>query len=227
MTKIIVIGIILVVIIVGVYVFVKDTQIKRELETVERSEFSEGAVGVQNSNEVDSQITIVRTNGEWNITETGEYTLDPSSLIFEFTGYKPGGFHTGTFNAVTANVSLDADGVPVTSSIVFDVASVVTDSAGVDKHLQAPEFFDAANSPQITVEIKGMEKRDDQSYLAIADITMSGQTKTLSIPVQMGAVEGGVSFAVDTKIKISEYGMAYGPVQDDVRIVAKGVLKKK
>ncbi len=213
-------------IIIGGYIFIKDKQIKTSLEGVEQSEFTD-KTGTQNTNPIASEISITRTAGQWTVSENGSYTIDPSSIKFEFTGYKIGGEHTGTFNDIKSELALDAQGMPVALGIIFAPASVKTDSEGVDKHLQAPEFFDTAKYSDVQVVVKGVEIESPTSIKAITDITIKGITKTVAVPVKISLVTGGMKFDVDTKIKISEWSMAYGPVQDDVRVVVSGVMKNK
>jgi polyisoprenoid-binding protein YceI len=225
--------VVIIVIIIGGYIFIKNKQIKTSLEGVEQAEFVDGT-GVQNTNPVASEISIVRTNGEWSVSETGRsisetgpYTIDPSSIKFEFTGYKIGGQHVGTFNEINSQIALDEDGMPIILGMLLSPVSIKTDSEGVDKHLQAPEFFDTEKFSDIRVVVKGVEVESLVSIKAITDITIKGVTKTIAVPVTLSPVEGGTRFDVDTKIKISEWSMSYGPVLDDVRIVASAVLKTK
>lgn len=225
MKKIIISILVIVLVIVG-YVFIKDKKIKKELSNIEQSEFVDSTKTID-SNTVASQIKVLRTNGVWNIASQNEYTVKQDSLIFEFTGYKPGGQHVGTFNTMSADILLDAKGNPVGANFVLDPASVKTDSEGLDKHLQAPEFFDTTAYPKITVAIKEMRNVAPAEFQAITDLTMKGVTKTLSVPVKITPTEAGFKFVVDTRIIISDYHIAYGPVQDEVRLVLGAELYKK
>jgi polyisoprenoid-binding protein YceI len=213
-------------IVVGAYLIIKDREIKKELSGVEQSEFVD-ATGEQEDTIVASEITLARMGGVWNVTTTGDYTIDPASLKLEFTGYKPGGQHTGTFQNLSGSVALDAAGRAIGAVLKLDPKSIKTDDAKLDGHLQADVFFDTTNHPEVAVAIKRVDSISDTAANAITDITIKGVTKTLSIPVKIEKTATGMKFSVDTKIKISEYKMAYGPVQDDVRIIASGEFKKK
>ena len=211
---------------IGIFVYVKDRQIKQELSGVERSEFVDS--NANGSDEiVASEINLTRVNGSWTVTDSGDYTIDPSTLKFEFTGYKPGGQHVGSFQNMTADIAFNAAGDVIGGILKIDPTSVKTDTEAVDKHLQDGVFFDTANHPQVTVVIKEIQRESDTSLKAITDITIKGITRTLSIPVAIGENGENMKFAVDTRIKISEWNMAFGPVQDEVRVVASGELKKK
>ena len=217
--------IILIAIITSVYIFVKDRQIKKGLNGVEQSEFVDGNQSDQ-ALVVDSEISLIRTGGQWSVSENGEYTIDPNSIVFTFTGYKVGGEHTGTFNDIKSAIALDAQGQPIALGMVLAPASIKTDAEGVDKHLQDKVFFDTVTYSDVQVVVKNIEKTST-STKAITDITIKGITKTIAIPVTFAQVEGGTKFSIDTKIKISQWDMAFGPVQDDVRVVLSAVLKKK
>jgi len=224
--KKIIISIVAIAIIIGVYIFIQDKRIKKELSNVEESQFVDQNNSTSTAPVSASESAITRVNGVWTVNSTQEYTIDPASLKFEFTGYKPGGQHVGTFNTMDATLSFDEAGAPIGLVMNIDPTSVKTDTEAVDKHLQAPEFFDTATYPNVTVVIKEI-KKEGNSIKAITDLTIKGVTKTLAVPVTISLVEGGIKFDVDTRIKISDYKMAYGPVQDEVRVTLSGVVKKK
>jgi polyisoprenoid-binding protein YceI len=211
---------------IGIFVYVKDREIKRELSGVEQSEFVDSNNGGSNET-VASEINLTRVNGSWTVTDNGDYTIDPATLKFEFIGYKPGMQHVGSFQNMTADIAFNAAGDVIGGILKIDPTSVKTDTEAVDKHLQANVFFDTANYPQVTVTIKEIQRESDTSLKAITDITIKGITKTLSIPVTVEKTGENMKFAVDTRIKISEWNMAFGPVQDEVRVTASGELKRK
>jgi polyisoprenoid-binding protein YceI len=62
---------------------------------------------------------------------------------------------------------------------------------------------------------------------AVVDLTMKGVTKTLIVPVTVTSEEGSAMFKIDTRVKISDYSIAYGPVLDEVRIMLEGKIVKK
>jgi polyisoprenoid-binding protein YceI len=224
MQKIIIIGGILI-LLIGGYIFIKDQQIKKELSKVGEAQFVDQNTA-SSSVKVASKINANKGAGLWNVTSDSAYTINPASLKFEFTGYKPGGEHVGTFNVIKAEIGLSDMGEPVQAMLTFDPKTVKTDSEALNKHLQAAEFFDTAVYSEITAVVKEFKKEGD-SVRAITDLTMKGVTKTLSIPVVMSEVQGGVKFTIDTRVKISDYRVAYGPVLDEVRIFAEGVVVKK
>lgn len=220
--SIIVGGIIL--IIVGV-VLAKDMAIKKELSMVEQAQEVKSDDNEQK--EIDSSISLKRVNGVWTSTSTGDYSIDTNSLKFEFTGYKPGGEHVGTFNTATVNIGLDTEGNPVQAEMSFEVSSVKTDTSALDTHLQTADFFNATEHPNITVKLKNVKGISETSAQAIVDITMKGVTKTISVPVSFVKTEGQTKFMIDTRVNIADFAIAYGPVLNEVRITTEGVILKK
>jgi polyisoprenoid-binding protein YceI len=209
---------------VGGYIFIKDTQNKKELSKVEESQFVDKNISSSTA-EVSSSVTISRSAGVWSSNSDGEYKIDSSSLKFEFTGYKPGGQHIGTFNTLSAKISLDKEGNPIQATITIDPKTVKTDIEAVDKHLQAPEFFDTAKYPEISLVVKEI-KEEGGSVVAITDLIMKGVTKTLAVPVKITKADDGTVFNIETRIKISDYAIAYGPVLDEVKVVLSGVIHR-
>lgn len=222
----IIITIVAILIVIGGYLFIKDRQIKQELSKVEESQEVQGDTKT-NAKEVASTVTLNKTNGIWTISQTGEYTVNPASLKFTFTGYKPGGQHVGTFNSIKSEIALDKDGIPVNVNMTIDISSVKTDTEAVDKHLQTADFFDAVANPTITVNVKSIQMESETSAKAITDITMKGVTKTISMPVTFVKEATGTKFMIDTRVNIADFGIAYGPVLNEVRISAEGVVSKK
>jgi len=212
-------------IIISVYVFIKNQEIKATLDSLEQSEFVE-KTDTTGQADIDSEVTISRQDGSWTVSENGDYTIDPESLSLSFTGFKIGGEHTGTFNRVDSTVSLDDNGSPVSISMVVMPESVETDTESVDKHLQDSVFFDTDTYKEVIIVVDSFVL-DRGEGTAVADITIKGITKTVQIPVTVDNIESGTIFAIDTKIKISEWNMAFGPVLDDVRVMLEGTIVKK
>lgn len=208
------------------FVLAKDMIIKKELSKVAETEVIETDTTNKEFKKLDSTVTLQRNSGVWAVSSSGEYTVDPASLLLQFVGYKPGGEHAGTFNSVNAEVSLDAQGNPVQARVVLDVSSVKTDAAALDTHLQAPEFFNAAQYAVIDAFVKEIKVEGDTKS-AVVDLTMKGVTKTLIVPIVINSEADSTAFEIDTRVNIKDYNIAYGPVLDEVRIKLEGKVSKK
>ena len=145
----------------------------------------------------------------------------------------------GEFEKTTGTVVLD-DKDPSKSSVeaTIDVNSLSTRVPDRDKHLKSPDFFDAANHPNITFKSSKVEKVGAGKYKVTGDLTMRATTKSVVLEVELpdAAVKdpGGNTrhgFTATTKVNRLEYGLAWnkmieaGPVvSNEVKIDIEGEL---
>ena len=226
--KTIITGIIILILIiggiVGIYIFINDQANQKELAQLDSAEFVESEEVEEQ--EIASQISLTKESGTWSISSESEYTIDVDSINFQFTGYQVGRSHDGTFENMNVVIGLDDEGNPVAGRIVIDASSVKTDMLAVDTHLQTDDFFGVERYPEIIIDIKQVQEQGGQ-VVAVSDIFMKGVTRTVAIPVQLIQEENEISFFVDSRINMSDFNIAYGPVRDDVRIVLSGIILKK
>ncbi len=94
-----------------------------------------------------------------------------------------------------------------------DVASITTNNAMRDGHLQAPDFFDAAQFPKVTFASKSFAKTGDNTYKLTGDFTMKGVTKEITLDVVANGMakdmqgKSVASFDVSGVIKRTDYGV--------------------
>ncbi len=224
--KKIILGILVILILISGYVFIKDQKNRIELSKIEESKTVDPEDVKSPKIAVDSENNITRVNGIWAVDSNGKYSIDSKSLKFQFIGYKPGGQHIGTFDNMKIDVAFDGQGNPVGSVISIDVDSIKTESEKLDIHLKSADFFNMEKYPIVSIAVKSIEKTNGTSTKALTEISMLGITKNLSIPVSINQLDGGTKFNIDTKINIADFGMKYGPVLSDVRILVEGVIKK-
>ena len=109
----------------------------------------------------------------------------------------------GTVEAVGSELKLNGK---------VDVASIDTGDEARDGHLQAPDFFDVAQFPEITFTSTGAEASDGKIKLT-GEITIKGVTKPIELVGEIG--ENGqdpwgnerVGFEVEGKIDRREFGL--------------------
>jgi polyisoprenoid-binding protein YceI len=155
--------------------------------------------------------------GSIGVAMAADYTFDPSHTYPNFT-VNHLGFSTmhGRFNSTKGTMSMDRDKGTGSVEVVIDVASVDTGMAKRDKHLRSPDFFNAAEFPEMTfkstkVTFQGKGAKVD------GNLTIKGVTKPVTLDV--ASINCGVhpfskkdvcGFDATTQIKRSDFGMNYG-----------------
>lgn len=140
---------------------------------------------------------------------------------------------SGSFGAFNASVETEEDDFS-TANIEFtiDASSITTGNEQRDGHLKSPDFFDAAQFPEIKFVSKSVAKKGEGEYEINGDLTLHGVTK----PVTFKAENGGsgkdpwgnhkTGFTIDGKIKRTDFGLNWNAaleaggvlVSEDVRI---------
>ncbi|MFN0082839.1 MAG: YceI family protein, partial [Ferruginibacter sp.] len=127
------------------------------------------------------------------VAEGTVYTLDSTSNI-SWTGSKPTGKHTGTFNITNGDLSVK-DGALTGGTFTIDINSLNNeDLAGdaeskgkLEGHLKSPDFFDVAKYPTAKFEITGVEVNTDSTkkditHIIKGNLTLKDSTKNVAIP---------------------------------------------
>lgn len=162
---------------------------------------------------------------------TGSYAVDPSHSNVGFE-VKHMGIATvrGAFKKFEGNV--EATDSSLTLSGTVDVSSVDTGDAQRDGHLQSPDFFDAAGTPQITFSTSDAQISGDDITLS-GEITIKGVTKPITLTGKVA--EGGedpwgnqrVGFEVEGTVDRTDFGLSFNQtlpngsllVANDVKLV--------
>jgi polyisoprenoid-binding protein YceI len=122
-----------------------------------------------------------------------------------------------------------------------DTASITTNNAMRDAHLQSPDFFDGANNPKITFFSKSFAKTGENAYAVTGDFTMRGVTKELTVSAILNGATNDAygkrvaSFDVSGTIKRTDYGVNWNAaleagglsVSEDVVLEATVELKQE
>lgn len=128
---------------------------------------------------------------------------------------------TGRFNDFTGTITGDP-ARPEAGSVEFVIktASIDTKEAGRDKHLQSPDFFDAAKYPEITFKSSAVAAKGQNQYEVTGTLTMHGVSKEVTLPVIMlGPVKdpGGkekVGFETSVTLNRKDYGITWNRALD-------------
>lgn len=124
----------------------------------------------------------------------------------------------GSFKTIDSKLTTSKDDFSDASvEFTADVASVFTDNDNRDKHLQSPDFFDAAKYPTVTFKSKSFTKVDGKNYKVTGDLTMHGVTKTVTLDVILkGTAQHPQSkktiagFKITGNLKRTDFGIATG-----------------
>lgn len=109
-------------------------------------------------------------------------------------------------------------------SIEIDVASIDTRNPQRDAHLRSPDFFDAANHPQITFRTTAV-RRSEQGLVAIGPLTVRGTTKETQFtltPAGAGKDSQGrarLGFRATTTLSRSAFGVSWSQVYEGGSVV--------
>ena len=109
----------------------------------------------------------------------GTWTVDADHSSVEFQ-VKHMGLATvkGFFGEFAGSLEVDEEG-RMTAAGTVRADSVNTRNAQRDEHLRSPDFFDAANHPEISFRSTAIEQVDEETYRITGDLTIRGVTKEI------------------------------------------------
>lgn len=110
-----------------------------------------------------------------------------------------------------------------------DIASIDTNDSKRDKHLKAPDFFNAGSFPKASYEIKSMKASGDHVDVT-GVLTIMGTSKPLNIKMTKVEKGGEASLVGEADINRMEYGVKgnsnFNPIQPKVTLKLNLTLKK-
>lgn len=156
------------------------------------------------------------------------YTLDPNhtDVVIQWDHFGLAHPHA-MFNNVSGTLVFDpAHPTQASVEASIPVASVHTASAGLDEHLQAPDFFDAAKYPNITFKSTSVKAGAAKNKLMVTgNLSIHGVTKPVTLDVTINKVgerqgKPAVGFVASATLKRSDFGVSkYVPaVGDDIQV---------
>ncbi len=120
------------------------------------------------------------------------FTIDGAHSSAQFA-VKHMGISTvrGRFADVSGSILFDSQ-TPEKSSVtaVIKSASLTTDNATRDKHLNSPDFFDTAKHPEIKFQSTSIHKAGGDKYVAVGNLTIRDVTKQVEIPFTLAQGKG-------------------------------------
>jgi len=139
---------------------------------------------------------------------------------------------TGHFSDFAVTATTDGDDF-TKGSIQFtaEVGSLSTGNEMRDGHLKSPDFFDAANHPQVKFTATRFEKSGDANYVLYGDLTLRETTKNIKLDVESGGVvkdgygNTKAGFSVSGKIKRKEFGLNWDSVTEAGGVVVSDEVR--
>ena len=139
-----------------------------------------------------------------------EYSLDPASSEIRWRGLKPGGEHYGTVVAKSGVLKVE-EGEITGGSFVIDLNSIVNEDLSGDMnarlvgHLKSEDFFYTEKYPEAVFEIvsisdysgEAMEGGITPTHEVTGNLSMRGETKSISFPVMVKMEDGMVMAMTD------------------------------
>lgn len=179
------------------------------------------------------------------ITETrqslpvGTWNLDPVHSHIGFAVEYVVGTFRGTFSPVDAKLDVGEDGAAILTGSA-PVTGVKVQDENLVAHLQAPDFFDAERTPDISFNSTEVRRSGDEIAIA-GDLTIKGITQpieaegTITDPTDLGE-RGGVRFGLklETTIDRTQFGLNWNnplpngkpSLANDVKLTAELALVK-
>ena len=162
--------------------------------------------------------------------QSGTYNVDPSHSNVGFA-VRHMGIATvrGAFKKFEGSVESNGDALTLTGTV--EVASVDTGDENRDGHLQAPDFFDAAQFPQITFSSTSTEPSGDGQIKLTGDITIKGTTKPIELVGEIA--ENGedpwgnqrIGFEVEGKVDRREFGLVWNQTLPNGNLLVANEVK--
>lgn len=138
----------------------------------------------------------------------------------------------GRFNTFSGTVEFDEDN-PTSSTVdvVIDVASIDTREQQRDDHLRSPDFFDAANFPDMMFKSKRIEQTGGKNGRMIGDLTIKDITKEMTLDVEYagqakspwGTTNAG--FSASGSVDRKEFGLNWNQVLETGGILVGDTIK--
>jgi len=140
------------------------------------------------------------------------WQLDPAGSSATFQHKTIWGLVTvrGTFRQLSGSGEIAADG-SASGRLVIEAASLDTGHGARDRHLRSADFFDAANHPQIVVEISRAAARGEAAADIAGTLTVAGITRPITLAAGItAATEQAVTLTASGEFNRADFGMTWG-----------------
>lgn len=148
-----------------------------------------------------------------------------SSVVFGISHFNASTVF-GRFNDKAGTFDLN-DGAPDNINITVQATSVDTANQKRDDHLRGPDFFNAREFPTIEFKSTAVEPGADGKYKVTGDLTLHGQTKSITIDLKtfpkvdspQGKTIGGIEARFTIKRTDFDMDFMSGAIGDEVELI--------
>ncbi len=139
---------------------------------------------------------------------------------------------TGDFKSYEGEINTTGEGFEG-ADIKFSAAidSITTGNEQRDGHLKSPDFFDAANHPNLSFQSVSFTKTGDDTYTLAGDLSIRGITKPVELKAEYGGEMGDfygntkAGFDIEGKISRKEFGLSWDAVTEAGGVVVSDDVK--
>jgi polyisoprenoid-binding protein YceI len=147
---------------------------------------------------------------------TGTWTVDRTHSTVGFA-VKHMGIATvrGQFNEFAGTLEIGEDLSSATAYGTVKVQSVDTKEPQRDDHLRSPDFFDAAQYPELSFESTRIEALDDEEFAITGNLTIHGITKEIVLHAEVQGTDVDpwgnerVGLEITGQLARGDYGMKF------------------
>ena len=132
----------------------------------------------------------------------------------------------GNFGEFSGNIDVDKKGKLTSLSGDVNIASVDTNDAKRDAHLQQDDFFSAASFPKMTFASTKIKGSHEKGYTVTGDLTIRDVTKSVTLdltpfkgPITDGWGNTRVATVATTEINRQEFGVTWSASLDSGGLV--------
>ncbi len=150
------------------------------------------------------------------IIPTGTWTVDPAHSKVGFAVKHMGIANVrGEFTSFAGTLELGEDLSSAKAYGTVKVESVDTSEPQRDEHLRSPDFFDAAQYPELRFESTSIEALDDEEFRITGQLTIHGITNEIVLHADVQGTDidpwgnERVGLEVTGQLSRGDYGMKF------------------
>lgn len=162
------------------------------------------------------------------LAHADSYQIDPAHTFPNFM-VNHGGYSNmyGRFGKTSGTIEMDKTAGTGAVNLVIEVASINTGFGKRDDHLRSPDFFNAAEFPELTFKSTKVNYKGDGAEVTGA-LTMVGVTKSVTLSTSkincrphFRSKKMVCGFNAEGMIKRSDFGIKYGlpGIGDDIKLM--------